>query len=197
MSRLQFDKYAFLSRKGFCWEYALLSQNEFHCKYAPWVCLVQTFTHTFRIWLRFCADIWTKNRRLASLPQGPSCRNEDLDMGPLGSSKRCLPSHYKSPIIRWLSGLVAHLSDHISTLDITLGEKQMLFVQNNTFLLHQAPNQQIFTHIIWVKSLSTRVGAQNRGKFWFKTKVRIRKKHVMLQKMHISSFEIYLVAYTL
>ena len=68
MSRLQFDKYAFLSRKGFCWEYALLSQNGFHCKYAPfWVCLVQTFTQTFRIWLRFCADIWTKNRRLTAL----------------------------------------------------------------------------------------------------------------------------------
>ena len=70
MSRLQFDKYAFLSRKGFCWEYALLSQNGFHCKYAPFgVCLVQTFTQTFRIWLRFCADIWTKNRRLAALYQ--------------------------------------------------------------------------------------------------------------------------------
>ena len=70
MSKLQFDKYALLSRKGFCWEYALLSQNGFHCKYAPfWVCLVQTFTQTFRIWLRFCADIWTKNRRLAALPQ--------------------------------------------------------------------------------------------------------------------------------
>ena len=68
MSRLQFDKYAFLSRKGFCWEYALLSQNGFHCKYAPfWVCLVQTFTQTFRIWLRLCVDIWTKNRRLAAL----------------------------------------------------------------------------------------------------------------------------------
>ena len=72
MSRLQFDKYAFLSRKGFCWEYALLSQNGFHCKYAPfWVCLVQTFTQTFRIWLRFCADIWTKNRRLTALIISP------------------------------------------------------------------------------------------------------------------------------
>ena len=69
-------------------------------------------------------------------------------MGPLGSSKRYLPSHYKSPIIRWLSGLVTHLWDHTNTLDITQGEKQMLFVQNNTFLLHQAPNRQIFTHII-------------------------------------------------
>ena len=70
MSKLQFDKYALLSRKGFCWEYALLSQNGFRCKYAPfWVCLVQTFTQTFRTWLRFCADIWTKNRRLASLMQ--------------------------------------------------------------------------------------------------------------------------------
>ena len=68
MSKLQFDKYALLSRKGFCWEHALLSQNGFHCKYAPfWVCLVQTFTQTFRIWLRFCADIWTKNRRLTAL----------------------------------------------------------------------------------------------------------------------------------
>ena len=32
-----------------------------------WVCLVQTYTQTFRIWLRFCADIWTKNRRMAAL----------------------------------------------------------------------------------------------------------------------------------
>ena len=68
MSKLQFNKYALLSRQGFFWEYALLSQNGFRCKYAPfWVCLVQTFTQTFRIWLRFCADIWTKNRRLAAL----------------------------------------------------------------------------------------------------------------------------------
>ena len=74
MSKLQFDKYALLSRKGFCWEYALLSQNGFRCKYAPfWVCLVQTFTQTFRIWLRFCADIWTKNRRLTAL-HGSSVR---------------------------------------------------------------------------------------------------------------------------
>ena len=73
MSKLQFDKYALLSRKGFCWEYALLSQNGFRCKYAPfWVCLVQTFTQTFRIWLRFCADIWTKNRRLTALIGGLS-----------------------------------------------------------------------------------------------------------------------------
>ena len=79
MSKLQFDKYALLSRKGFCWEYALLSQNGFHCKYAPfWVCLVQTFTQTFRIWLRFCADIWTKNRRLASLHQGSPVRYIDM-----------------------------------------------------------------------------------------------------------------------
>ena len=34
---------------------------------AFWVCFVQTFTQTFVIWLRFCADIWTKNRRLAAL----------------------------------------------------------------------------------------------------------------------------------
>ena len=74
-------------------------------------------------------------------------------MGPLGSSKRYLPSHYKSPIIRWLSGLVTHLSGHM--LDISLGEKQILFVQNNTFLLHRAPTRQIFTHIIRVKSVST------------------------------------------
>ena len=68
MSKLQFDKYALLSRKGFCWDNALLSSNCFRCKYAPFgVCLVQIFTQTFRIWLRFCADIWTKNRRLASL----------------------------------------------------------------------------------------------------------------------------------
>ena len=32
------------------------------------VCFVQTFTQTFRIWLRFCADIWTKNWRLRPLP---------------------------------------------------------------------------------------------------------------------------------
>ena len=56
MSKLQFDQCALLSQKDFGW------------KYAPcWVYLVQTFTQTFRIWLRFCADIWTKNRRLASL----------------------------------------------------------------------------------------------------------------------------------
>ena len=35
MSKLHFDKYALLSRKGFCWEYALLSQNWYRCKYAP------------------------------------------------------------------------------------------------------------------------------------------------------------------
>ena len=34
---------------------------------AFWVCFVQTFTQTFVIWLRFCPDIWTKNRRLAAL----------------------------------------------------------------------------------------------------------------------------------
>ena len=68
MSKLQFDKYVLLSRKGFCWEYALLSQNGFRRKYAPFgVCLGLTFTQIFRIWLRFCADIWTKNRRLAAL----------------------------------------------------------------------------------------------------------------------------------
>ena len=68
MSKLQFDKYALLSQKGFCSEYALLSQNGFRCKYAPfWVCFVQTFTQIFRIWLRFWADIWTKNQRLTAL----------------------------------------------------------------------------------------------------------------------------------
>ena len=56
MSKLQFD------------QSAVLSQNGFGCKYAAfWVYLVQTFTQTFRIWLRFCADVWTKNWRLASL----------------------------------------------------------------------------------------------------------------------------------
>ena len=64
MSKLQFDKYALLSRKGFCWDNALLSSNCFRCKYAPFgVCLVQIFTQTFRTRLRFCAAIWTKNRR--------------------------------------------------------------------------------------------------------------------------------------
>ena len=29
--------------------------------------IVQTFTQTFRIWLRFCADIWTKNWQLRPL----------------------------------------------------------------------------------------------------------------------------------
>ena len=45
-----------LSRIAFCHEYALF-----------WFCFVQTFTQTFRIWLRFCADIWTKNWRLRPL----------------------------------------------------------------------------------------------------------------------------------
>ena len=45
-----------LSRIAFCHKYALF-----------WFCFVQTFTQTFRIWLRFCADIWTKNWRLRPL----------------------------------------------------------------------------------------------------------------------------------
>ena len=45
-----------LSQIAFCHEYALF-----------WFCFVQTFTQTFRIWLRFCADIWTKNWRLRPL----------------------------------------------------------------------------------------------------------------------------------
>ena len=45
-----------LSRIAFCHEYALF-----------WFCFVQTFTQTFRIWLRFCADIWTKNWQLRPL----------------------------------------------------------------------------------------------------------------------------------
>ena len=36
------------------------------------VCFVQTFTQTFWIWLRFCADIWTKNWRLRPLVRSPS-----------------------------------------------------------------------------------------------------------------------------
>ena len=45
-----------LSQIAFCHEYALF-----------WFCFVQTFTQTFRIWLRFCADICTKNWRLRPL----------------------------------------------------------------------------------------------------------------------------------
>ena len=45
-----------LSRIAFCHKYALF-----------WFCFVQTFTQTFRIWLRFCADICTKNWRLRPL----------------------------------------------------------------------------------------------------------------------------------
>ena len=48
-----------LSQIAFCHEYALF-----------WFCFVQTFTQTFRIWLRFCADIWTKNWRLRPLKPG-------------------------------------------------------------------------------------------------------------------------------
>ena len=33
-------------------------------------CFVQTLTQTFRIWLRFCADIWTKSWRLRPLSLG-------------------------------------------------------------------------------------------------------------------------------
>ena len=44
--------------RAFCREYVLF-----------WVCFVQTFTQTFRIWLRFCADVWTKNWRLEPLMQ--------------------------------------------------------------------------------------------------------------------------------
>ena len=50
-----------LSRIAFCHKYALF-----------WFCFVQTFTQTFRIWLRFCADIWTKNWRLRPLVVMPT-----------------------------------------------------------------------------------------------------------------------------
>ena len=51
-----------LSRIAFCHEYALF-----------WFSFVQTFTQTFRIWLRFCADIWTKNWRLRPLIRPLGC----------------------------------------------------------------------------------------------------------------------------
>ena len=94
VSKLQFDNYALLSRKGFCWEYTLLSQNRFHCKYTPfWVCLVQTFTQTFRIWLRFCADIWTKNQRLAAL-EGASKMEAILNVTISWSPSLTLDTHF-------------------------------------------------------------------------------------------------------
>ena len=47
----------------------LCRKLDFCRKYAPfWLCFVQTFTETFSIWLRFCADIWTKNWRLRVRP---------------------------------------------------------------------------------------------------------------------------------
>ena len=55
-SKLQLDKYArFVANRIFVANTRFLGF------------FVQTFTQTFRIWLRFCGDIWTKNWQLRPL----------------------------------------------------------------------------------------------------------------------------------
>ena len=80
LTKLQWDKYTWLNHKtdlcgnyvllawhGLCHIYALLSRIGFVANTRFFGCLVQTFTQTLRILLRFCADICTKNRPLGPL----------------------------------------------------------------------------------------------------------------------------------
>jgi len=61
--------YSLMSWHGLCPIYSRFVANRNLAPIRAFrVCFVQTFTQTFRIWLRFCTDTWTKNRRLAALP---------------------------------------------------------------------------------------------------------------------------------